>query len=70
MSRLALFAQAVSLGGVESLAVHAAAMWSGSLSEEAMRDSGIEPDLIRLSIGLEHVDDLMADLGQALSSVA
>lgn len=70
MSRLALFAQAVSLGGVESLAVHAAAMWSGSLSEEAMRDSGIEPDLIRLSIGLEHVDDLIADLGQALSSVA
>ena len=70
MSRFALFAQAVSLGGVESLAVHAAAMWSGSLSEEAMRDSGIEPDLIRLSIGLEHVDDLMADLGQALSSVA
>jgi len=70
MSRLALFAQAVSLGGVESLAVHAAAMWSGSLSEDAMRDSGIEPDLIRLSIGLEHVDDLIADLGQALSSVA
>ena len=67
MARLKLFAQAVSLGGVESLAVHAAAMWAGSLSEDAMRGSGIEPDLIRLSIGLEHVDDLIADLEQALT---
>ncbi|MCX7275450.1 MAG: aminotransferase class I/II-fold pyridoxal phosphate-dependent enzyme [Burkholderiales bacterium] len=57
MKRLRLFAQAVSLGGVESLAVHAAAMWAGSL----------EPDLIRLSVGLERVEDLMADLGQALA---
>lgn len=66
MVRLRLFAQAVSLGGVESLAVHAAAMWAGSLSDEAMRSSGIEPNLVRLSIGLEHVDDLIADLDQAL----
>ncbi len=66
MSRLRLFAQAVSLGGVESLAVHAAAMWAGSLSDEAMRSSDIEPNLVRLSIGLEHVDDLIADLEQAL----
>ena len=67
MKRLRLFAQAVSLGGVESLAVHAAAMWAGSLDDEALRAAGIAPDLIRLSVGLERVEDLMADLAQALA---
>ncbi len=67
MSRLSLFTQAVSLGGVESLAAHAAAMWVGTLSDEAMREAGIEPNLIRLSMGLEDADDLIADLDQALS---
>lgn len=66
MSRLALFTQAVSLGGVESLAAHAAAMWEGTLSDEAMREAGIEPGLVRLSVGLEDADDLIADLEQAL----
>jgi methionine-gamma-lyase len=68
MCRLTLFTQAVSLGGVESLAAHAAAMWVGTLSDDAMRAAGIEPGLIRLSIGLEDPDDLLADLEQALSS--
>jgi cystathionine beta-lyase/cystathionine gamma-synthase len=67
MKRLRLFAQAVSLGGVESLAVHAAAMWAGSLDDDALRAAGIAPDLIRLSVGLERVEDLMADLAQALA---
>ena len=67
MKRLRLFAQAVSLGGVESLAVHAAAMWAGSLDDEALRAAGIAPDLIRLSVGLERAEDLMADLAQALA---
>jgi len=66
MQRLALFAQAVSLGGVESLAVHAAAMWAGTLDEAQMRAAGIEPNLVRLSVGLEDVGDLIADLDQAL----
>jgi cystathionine beta-lyase/cystathionine gamma-synthase len=64
---LRLARHAVSLGGVESLVVHAAAMWSGTLGDEQMRDAGIEPNLVRLSVGLEHPDDLMADLQQALT---
>lgn len=68
MSRLKLFTQAVSLGGVESLAAHAAAMWAGTLSDEAMRAAGIEPGLIRLSVGLEDPRDLLADLKQAIAS--
>jgi len=67
MSRLSLFTQAVSLGGVESLAAHAAAMWAGTLSDDALREAGIEPNLIRLSIGLEDADDLIEDLDRALS---
>lgn len=66
MQKLRIFTQAVSLGGVESLAAHAAAMWSGTLSDAALREAGIEPNLIRLSIGLEDANDLAEDLEQAL----
>jgi len=68
MKRLRLFTQAVSLGGVESLAVHAAAMWAGSLDDAALRAAGIAPNLVRLSVGLEHPDDLIADLRDALQA--
>ncbi len=66
MQRLRVFSHAVSLGGVESLAAHAAAMWGGTLSDEQLRTAGIEPNLIRLSVGLEHERDLVEDLAQAL----
>jgi cystathionine beta-lyase/cystathionine gamma-synthase len=67
MQRLELFAQAVSLGGIESLAMHAATTWSGTLSEEQTRAAGLDPGLIRLSVGLEEADDLVADLDRALA---
>lgn len=66
MQRLTLFSQAVSLGGIESLAMHAATVWAGTLTEEQTRAAGVEPGLVRLSIGLEDQADLIADLGQAL----
>ncbi|HEY6509157.1 MAG TPA: aminotransferase class I/II-fold pyridoxal phosphate-dependent enzyme, partial [Vicinamibacterales bacterium] len=66
LARLGLFTHAVSLGGVESLAVHAAAMWSGTLDEAQMRAAAIEPSLVRLSIGLESADALCDDLDRAL----
>jgi len=68
MTRLRLFAQAVSLGGVESLAVHAAAMWAGSLDDAALTAAGIAPNLIRVSVGLESAQDLIADWRQALDA--
>ena len=61
--------QAVSLGGVESLVVHAAAMWRGTMNEAQMRVAGIAPNGVRLSVGIEGVDDLQADLAQALEAV-
>jgi cystathionine beta-lyase/cystathionine gamma-synthase len=69
MSRLKMIRQAVSLGGFETLAVHAAAMWAGSLSDEQVRAAGVEPNMVRISIGLEAADDIKADLDQALRSL-
>lgn len=66
MQRTRLFTQAVSLGGIESLAMHAATTWSGTLGEEQMRAAGVDPGLVRLSVGLEDAVDLIADLDQAL----
>lgn len=65
---LTLARQAVSLGGVESLVVHAAAMWAGTMNDAQMRSADIDPGLVRMSTGLEHPDDLKADLARALSA--
>ncbi len=69
VSGLTLPRHAVSLGGVESLVVHAAAMWAGTLDDAGMRLAGIEPNLVRLSVGLEHPDDLIADLVRGLDAL-
>ena len=66
---LRLARHAVSLGGVDSLVVHAAAMWAGTLDDAGMALAGIEPGLVRLSVGLEHPDDLVADLVRGLDAV-
>ncbi|OYU49370.1 MAG: methionine gamma-lyase [Rhizobiales bacterium PAR1] len=67
VSRLNLFRHAVSLGGVESLAVHAAAMWAGTMNDAQMQQAQIQPNAVRLSIGLEAAEDLQDDLSQALA---
>lgn len=61
-----LFTLAESLGGVESLIEHPASMTHASIPEEERKKFGFEGGLIRLSIGIENVDDLIADLDQAL----
>jgi cystathionine beta-lyase/methionine-gamma-lyase len=70
VSALQLATQAVSLGGVETLAVHTASMWAGSMSEADMQAAGIEPNFVRMSVGIEQLDDLKADLAQALEQSA
>ena len=57
-----LFTLAESLGGVESLIEVPALMTHASIEPEKRREIGIEDGLIRLSVGIEHVDDLIADL--------
>lgn len=65
-TRLAVLA--VSLGSVETLVEHPASMSHSLLSDEELRRAGIPPGLIRLSVGVEHPDDLIADLQQALDA--
>ena len=64
-----IFLNAESLGGVESLASHSATTTHGSVSEEVRRSMGINEGRIRLSIGIEDKEDLIADLDQALAAV-
>ncbi|BEJ10628.1 hypothetical protein CspHIS471_0100500 [Cutaneotrichosporon sp. HIS471] len=66
VSGLKLASQAVSLGGVETLAVHTAAMWAGSLTEAQMTTAGISPNFVRMSVGIEDIEDLKRDFSQAL----
>ena len=66
VSALKVFTLAESLGGVESLAGHPASMTHASIPKEEREKVGVMDNLIRLSVGIEHVDDLLADLEQAL----
>ena len=66
LERLEIFAIAESLGGVESLVDHPASMTHASLPADKRRALGISDELIRLSVGIEDADDLIADLEQAL----
>ena len=67
-SSLKLIALAESLGGVESLVCHPATMTHASIPKEIREKVGITDNLIRLSIGIEHIGDLLADLGQAIEA--
>ncbi len=60
---------AVSLGGVETLIQHPASMTHSKVSEEGKKSAGITDDMIRYSVGIENVDDLIADLEQALEKI-
>ncbi len=66
LSRCELFTLAESLGGVESLIEHPAIMTHASIPPEKRRAQGIDDGLIRLSVGIEHVDDLLSDLDYAI----
>lgn len=70
LSRLQYFALAESLGGVESLVAHPATMTHASMTEEARKEAGISESLIRISVGVEDPEDLVADLSQALAYAA
>lgn len=66
LSRCSLFTLAESLGGVESLIEHPAIMTHASIPQEKRKALGIEDGFIRLSVGIEHLEDLKADLAYAL----
>ncbi len=69
MNNVKLILLAVSLGGVESLIQHPASMTHAAVPKEEKLKAGITDDLVRLSVGIEDVEDLIADLKQALDKV-
>jgi methionine-gamma-lyase len=70
LNTLQLFTQAVSLGDVDSLACHPASTTHSFVTAQARAQNGVTEGLIRLSVGIEHPDDLIADLDQALKHAA
>ena len=69
VKNLNLFILAESLGGVESLVCHPASMTHASIPENIRSKIGLSDGLVRLSIGVEHPDDLLEDINSALNQI-
>jgi len=67
---LRLFKRMVNMGDAKSLACHPASTTHRQLTPEEQEKVGVTPEMIRLSVGIEHIDDIIADLDQALESAA
>lgn len=65
---LKIFKRLVNIGDAKSLACHPASTTHRQLSEAEQKQAGVSPEMIRLSIGIEHIDDILADLEQALNA--
>jgi len=68
INNLKLFSHLANVGDARSLAIHPASTTHSQLSSEEQRQSGVSPDFVRLSIGLEDIDDILWDLDQALDA--
>ena len=64
---LGLFSHLANIGDAKSLAIHNASTTHSQLNEDELAAAGVTPDAVRLSVGIEHIDDLLADLDQALA---
>jgi len=69
IDRLKMFYHVANIGDARSLAIHPASTTHSQLSAEEQAMTGVTPGYVRLSIGIEHIDDILADLDQALADV-
>jgi O-acetylhomoserine (thiol)-lyase len=67
---LKLIKRLVNLGDAKSLACHPASTTHRQMSAEEQRNAGVKPEMIRLSVGIEHIDDIIGDLDQALRATS
>ena len=67
---LGLFSHLANIGDAKSLAIHNATTTHSQLNEEELEASGVTQDTVRLSVGIEHIDDILGDLDQALAKAA
>ncbi len=65
---LKLLSHLANVGDAKSLAIHPATTTHPQLGEEQQRGAGITPELVRLAVGIEHIDDILADIDQALDA--
>ena len=68
IDNLELFSHLANVGDAKSLAIHPATTTHSQMSEEQQAAGGISPELVRLSIGLEHSEDILSDIDQALKA--
>ena len=68
IDHLKLFSHVANVGDAKSLAIHSASTTHSQLNEAAQLAGGITPDLVRLSIGIENISDILSDLDQALAA--
>ncbi|HAD45413.1 MAG TPA: O-acetylhomoserine aminocarboxypropyltransferase, partial [Alcanivorax sp.] len=66
---LLLIKRLVNIGDAKSLACHPATTTHRQLDEAELKTAGVSADLVRLSVGIEHIDDILADIEQALAAV-
>ena len=69
IDKLELFYHVANIGDSKSLAIHPATTTHSQLSDEELKNAGVTPGFVRLSIGIEHVDDIINDLENALNQV-
>jgi O-acetylhomoserine (thiol)-lyase len=67
---LRLFKRMVNMGDAKSLACHPASTTHRQLTPEEQLKVGVTPEMLRLSVGIEHIDDIIGDLAQALDAAA
>ncbi|MDD3518472.1 MAG: PLP-dependent transferase, partial [Chromatiales bacterium] len=65
---LKLIVRLVNIGDAKSLACHPATTTHRQLNDQELAKAGVSPDMVRLSIGIEHIDDILADIDQALAA--
>ena len=70
IDNLQLLSHLANVGDAKSLAIHPATTTHSQLNEEQQRAGGISPEMVRLSIGIEHIDDILADIDQALAAAS
>jgi O-acetylhomoserine (thiol)-lyase len=70
IDNLKLLSHLANVGDAKSLAIHPATTTHSQLNEEQQRAGGIPPEMVRLSIGIEHIDDILADIDQALAATS
>ena len=65
---LKIFKRLVNIGDAKSLASHPASTTHRQLTESELQSAGVTPDMLRLCVGIEHIDDILEDLDQALAA--